>query len=71
MQNDLKKIKNDLIFIFETGFTKVYPLLIPFFELKNILQTEDLSCVFCVVIINHYINKIKENIKHYNIGNSG
>ena len=65
MKKELQKIKDDFQYIITTGFTQVYPLLFPFQNLTNHLQSDLISCVDAVLIIEHYLKQMKENIKKY------
>lgn len=59
------KIKDDFRYIITTGFTQVYPLLFPFQNLTNHLQSDLVSCVDAVLIIEYYLGEMKKNIKKY------
>ena len=71
MIKDLLKIKEDVKFIFSVGFLEVYPLLFHFASLMDYLQSENVSCVESIVIIEFFLNKIKNNIIEYEISESG
>ncbi len=67
----LLKIKSDIKYIFTVGFLKVYPLLFHFASLVDYMQNENLSCVESVIIIEHFLGKMKENIIKYQIVDFG
>lgn len=68
---DLKEIHDDFRYLIETGFTLVYPLLFPYLKLTYHLQNDELSCVHAILIIEHYLQEMKENIAKFNIPQSG
>ena len=67
----LLKIKNDIKFIFSIGFLQVYPLLFYFSSLMEYVQEEHLSCVDAIIVVEHFLSKIKKNIEMYQIHESG
>ena len=62
MNKDLFCIKEDVHFIFSRGFLEIYPLLFYVANLMDYLQTENLSCVDAIVIIEYFLQKVKNNI---------
>lgn len=55
MNKDLFHIKEDVLFIFSRGFLEIYPLLFYVASLMDFLQTENLSCVDAIVIIEYFL----------------
>ena len=67
----LNEIKEDFMYIITIGFTQIYPLLLPFLKLTFHLQSDQISCVHAVYIIQFYIDQMNENIIRYNIPDIG
>lgn len=67
----LLEIKDDIKYIFSTGFLEVYPLLFHFASMMDYLQKDIISCVDTIVIIEYFLNKIKNNIIKYDISPDG
>ena len=55
----LLKIKNDIKYIFSIGFLKDYPLLFHFASLMDYLQTEGISCVESIVVVEYFFTKLR------------
>ena len=64
---DLIKMKDSILYILNVGLPKVYPLLFYFEKLTNQIQKENVSCVEAILIIEHYLHKMKDNIIKYEI----
>lgn len=67
----LYSTKDDFLYLLKIGFPKVYPLLIPFLNLTFHLQKHSVSCIEAVIIIEYYLNQMKENIIKYEIPKEG
>lgn len=64
---ELTEIRDDVKYLITIGIPKVYPLLFYFEKLTDQIQQEDVSCVEAVLIIEHYLKKIKQMIFKYKI----
>ena len=64
---DLIKMKDSILYILNVGLPKVYPFLFYFEKLTNQIQKENVSCVEAILIIEHYLHKMKDNIIKYEI----
>lgn len=71
IKKDLLEIKNDVLYVVSIGALKVYPLLYYFAKLTDHLQEDNVSCVEAVLIVEHYLRIIKQNIVKFNIGQAG
>lgn len=49
--SDLNEIKDEMLYLITIGFTQIYPLLFPVLNLTNHLQSDFLSCVDMVLIV--------------------
>lgn len=68
---DLNEVADDFYYLITIGFTQVYPLLFPYLKLTYHLQNDDISCIHAVLIIEHYIKEMKENIEEFEIKDAG
>ncbi len=64
-------IISDLKFIFSYGFFEVYPLLFHFATLIDFMQNSNISCVESIIIVEYFLDKIKQNIIKYKIRDCG
>ena len=71
MIKGLREITDDMLYLLSKGFRKVYPLLVPFYKLTIALQYNEISCVDCIIIIEHYIEEMENIIYKYQIPESG
>ena len=54
-----------MLYLITIGFTQIYPLLFPVLNLTNHLQSDFLSCVDMVLIVEYYLSEMKKNIRKY------
>lgn len=65
--DQFEQIQKEFLYLFKVGFPQVYPLLIPYLSLTKYLQNDVLSCVDAIIIIEYYLNQMRNNIEEYEI----
>ena len=65
--DQFEQIQKEFLYLFKVGFPQVYPLLIQFLSLTKYLQNDVLSCVDAIIIIEYYLNQMRNNIEEYEI----
>lgn len=65
--DQFEQIQKEFLYLFKVGFPQVYPLLIPYLSLTKYLQNDVLSFVDAIIIIEYYLNQMRNNIEEYEI----